>query len=234
MAVGTQTPPRAAGPERGEPPVRVMLRPIASPLPLGFFAFGIGSFTFSTLELGRIAKTQIHPLALIMLAFVVPLQLIACVMSFGARDAGGATALGLFGMTWAAVGLVSLEVPEPTVPALGVLLLCLAAVMITIGAAAVFGKPVFAAVMTLAFARFLSTGIYELGRGTGWERASGWIGVPLSACAVYLATALLIEDVQHRTVLPLFRRGIARLSVESHLGDQVASVEHEAGVRDQL
>lgn len=214
--------------------MRVTLRPIASPLPLGFFAFGIGSFMFSTLELGWIAETQIHPLALILLAFVVPLQLIACIMSFLGRDAGGATALGLFGMTWAAVGFVSLEIPEPTVSALGVLLLCLAVVMVTIGAAAVFGKPVFAAVMTLAFARFLSTGMFELGQGTGWERAAGWIGLPLSACALYLASALLIEDVQHRTVLPLFRRGIARLSFESHLGDQVASIEHEAGVRDQL
>lgn len=234
MAMTTEARAAHGGGQRAEPPVRVMLRPVASPLPLGFFAFGIGSFTLTTFELGWIAKDQIHPLALILLAFVAPLELIACLVAFWGRDAGGATALGLFAMTWLAVGLVSLEVPAPTVPALGILLLCLAAVMITIGAAAVFGKPVFAAVMTLTFARFLATGLYELGQGTGFEHAAGWIGIPLSACALYLAAALLIEDVQHRTVLPLFRRGIARLSFESHLGDQVASIEHEAGVRDQL
>jgi succinate-acetate transporter protein len=219
---------------REEPPVRVMLRPVGSPLPLGFFAFGIGSFTFTTLELGWIATTQIHSLALILLGFVVPLQLIACIVAYWARDAGVATALGLFGMTWAAVGLVSLNVPAPTSPALGILLLCLAAVMITMGVITAFGKPVFSAVMVLAFGRFLSTGIYELGQGKAWEHASGWLGIPLSICSLYLATALLMEDVQHRTVLPLFRRGIARLSVESELGDQVAAIEHEAGVRDQL
>jgi uncharacterized protein len=56
----------------------------------------------------------------------------------------------------------------------------------------------------------------------------------LSAVAFYLALALMIEDAQHRTVLPLLRRGEARTAVESHLRDQVAAIEREAGVRGQL
>jgi succinate-acetate transporter protein len=211
-----------------------MLRPIGSPLPLGFFAFAIGSFSFATLELGWIGAAQIRPLAIMMLAFVVPLQVITAVVAFWARDAGGATALGLFGMSWAAVGSVTLAYPAPTVPALGVLLLALATVMVALGVAAIAGKPVFSAVLVLAFARFVTIGIYELRGGTGWERAAGWIGLPLSMAALYLGLALLLEDLQHRTVLPLFRRGTARLSVESHLGDQVSAIEREAGVREQL
>src|SRR4051794_15972177 len=91
----------AAGGEaarRIDPSVRIMLRPIGSPLPLGLFAFAIGSFTFVTLELGWIAKSQARPLAIMMLAFVVPLQLITGVIAFWARDAGGGTGLGLFRM----------------------------------------------------------------------------------------------------------------------------------------
>jgi uncharacterized protein len=219
---------------RADPPVRIMLRPIGSPLPLGLFAFAIGSFTFSTLELGWIAQTQARPIAIMMLAFVVPLQLITGVIAFWARDAGGATALGLFSMSWAAIGSVTLEVPTPTVPALGVLLLSLAAVMVALGIASLAGKPVFSIVLVLACARFVTTGIYELQGGTGWERAAGWLGLPLSLAALYLGLALLLEDLQHTTVLPLFRRGTARVSLESHLGDQVASIEREAGVREQL
>ena len=224
----------AAHDSRADPPIRIMLRPIGSPLPLGLFAFAIGSLTFSTLEVGWIEPSQARPIAIMMLAFVVPLQLITGVIAFWARDAGGATALGLFSMSWAAIGSVTLEVSAPTVPAMGVLLLGLAAVMIALGIASLAGKPVFSIVLVLACARFVTTGVYELHGSSGWERAAGWIGLPLSAAALYLGLALLLEDLQHETVLPLFRRGAARASLESHLGDQVSFIEREAGVRQQL
>jgi succinate-acetate transporter protein len=115
-----------------------------------------------------------------------------------------------------------------------VLLLSLAAVMVALGIASLAGKPVFSVVLMLACARFVMSGIYELDGGTGWERIAGWLGLPLSLAALYLGLALLLEDLQHETVLPLFRRGAARMSLESHLGDQVASIEREAGVRQQL
>lgn len=89
-------------------PVRIMLRPLASPLPVGFFAFAIGSFLFSTLELTWVAESQSRQLAIIMIVFVAPLELLASVLAFWARDAGGATALGLFGATWATVGTITL------------------------------------------------------------------------------------------------------------------------------
>jgi succinate-acetate transporter protein len=235
MATGTPKLARvAARDSRADPPIRIMLRPVGSPLPLGLFAFAIGSLTFSTLEIGWIEPSQARPIAIMMLAFVVPLQLITGVIAFWARDAGGATALGLFSMSWAAMASVTLEVSAPTVPALGVLLLGLAAVMVALGIASLAGKPVFSVVLVLACARFLTTAVYELQGDTVWERAAGWLGLPLSAAALYLGLALLLEDLQHQTVLPLFRRGAARTSLESHLGDQVSFIEREAGVRQQL
>jgi succinate-acetate transporter protein len=88
----------------GDSPLRITLRPLASPLPIGFYAFATGSLLFSAFELGWVAADQSLPLAIIMVTFVAPLELIASVLAFWARDPGGATALGLFGMTWATTG----------------------------------------------------------------------------------------------------------------------------------
>ena len=220
--------------DRRDPPVRIMLRPLASPLPIGFFAFAIGSFLFTSFELGWVAESQLPQLATIMIVFVAPLELIASILAYWARDSGGATALGLFGMTWAVVGVISLTDTAPRSPMLGVFLICMSAVVLAFAAAAVAGKPALSAVALLATARFLLTGVYQIHGGAAWERASGWIGLPLAAAAFYLAFALMVVDSQRRTVLPLMRRGQARTALESHLGDQVAAVEREAGVRGQL
>ena len=219
---------------RRDPPVQITLRPLASPLPIGFFAFAVGSFLFSTLEVGWVSPTQLPELATIMIVFVAPIQWIASMFAFWARDPGGATALGLLGMTWAVVGVTGLTSPTPRSAMLGVFMLCMSAVIAAFAVVSVFGKPVMSAVGALAGARFLVTGVYQIEGWTGWEHTSGWIGLPLSAVAFYLALALMIEDAQHRTVLPLLRRGEARTAVESHLRDQVAAIEREAGVRGQL
>ena len=54
---------------RIEDVTRVVLRPIASPLPLGFFAFGIGSVLQSTLQFGLIPQADVQNLALLFGAF---------------------------------------------------------------------------------------------------------------------------------------------------------------------
>jgi uncharacterized protein len=219
---------------RPDPPVRITLRPLASPLPLGFFAFAIGSFIFTCYELGWVAPTRPNQVALIMVVFVAPLDILASILAFWARDPGGATALGLFGMTWGVLGAISLISTAPRNPVAGVFLCCISAVILAFAAVSVGGKPVLSAVSLIACARFLLTGIYQIHGGAAWEHASGWVGLPLVAAAFYLAVALMIEDAQHRTVLPLMRRGEARAAVESGLGDQTAAIEREAGVRSQL
>jgi uncharacterized protein len=218
----------------GDSPLRITLRPLASPLPIGFYAFATGSFLFSAFELGWVGRDQHTQLALIMIVFVAPLEVIASVLAFWARDPGGATALGLFGMTWATTGAVTLATPQPRSTMLGTFMLCICAVIAAFAVASFGAKPVLSGVAALACARFLSTAVYQIHGGTGWEHLSGWIGLPLSAAAFYLATALMIEDAQHRTVLPLLRRGAARSAIESPFADQVSAIEREAGVRGQL
>src|SRR5689334_18269291 len=101
--VSTNQPPAVDG-DRGapDPAVRIFLRPMASPLPLGFFAFAVGTTMFTALELGWVPVDQAPVLATIIAAFVVPLEIIPAVLAYWARDVGGATAVGIFGMAWAA------------------------------------------------------------------------------------------------------------------------------------
>jgi len=215
-------------------PVRITLRPLASPLPIGFFAFAIGSFLFSVLELGWVPATQTKQLAIIMLVFVGPLELIACVLAFWARDPGGATALGLFGMTWETVGVLLFTATSPRSAMLGTFMLAVSAVILAFAASAVRVKPVLTLVALLATARFAITGVYQIHGGARWEHVSGWLGLPLAAAAFYLAVALMLEDANHRTILPTMRRGSARTAIEGGLAGQVSGIEREAGVRGQL
>ena len=55
---------------------RIMLRPIGNPLPLGFLALAGATLLVSGLQLGWLATDQSRDVALILIAFVFPLQLV--------------------------------------------------------------------------------------------------------------------------------------------------------------
>lgn len=61
---------------------RVVLRPIASSLPLGFFAFTVGTVLLTTLELQWAPVTEGRQLMVLVLAFVVPLEALAGLLAF--------------------------------------------------------------------------------------------------------------------------------------------------------
>src|SRR3954471_11651977 len=108
--------------------VRIVLRPLASALPLGFFAFACGCFLLSGLQLHWVPADEGKQVALIELAFVAPLQLGASLLGYAARDVGAGTTLGLFGGCWTATALTLLSLPPAaTSRALG-LFLCAFAV----------------------------------------------------------------------------------------------------------
>src|SRR4051794_9356966 len=81
---------RAAGTGGGvnsiEDATRVVLRPIANPLPLGFLALGAATLLVSGLQLGWLHASQGNDVALILLAFVFPLQLITSIFGYLGRD----------------------------------------------------------------------------------------------------------------------------------------------------
>jgi succinate-acetate transporter protein len=215
---------------------RVVLRPIANPLPLGFLALAAGTLLVSGLQLGWLAPAQGDAVALCLLAFVFPLQLVASIFGFLARDIVAATGMGLLAGAWLSIALVTLTAPAPgaTSDALGLFLLLAGTAMLVPCAAATTGKLVPAAVLGTTAVRFWLTGLYELTTSSGWERAAGIVGLVLLALALYAALALALEDARTATVLPLGRRAAGEDALAGGLDAQLAGVEHAAGVRRQL
>jgi uncharacterized protein len=216
------------------PATRVVLRPIATPLPLGFLALGVATFSFAVVQLGWIPSTEEHTVALGVLVLTVPLQLLAGVMGFVARDPVTATGMGLLAGTWAAAGLATLSAPPGNASdGLGVILLCSAASLL-VPAAGAHTKMVPAVVILLSAIRFAVTGIAEIDGRQGWMSSAGWVGVALALLAFYAALALELEGSESRTVLPLGRRGAGARAVSGELDAQLGGLQHEPGVRQQL
>ena len=188
---------------------RVVLRPLATPLPLGFLALVLATVSISALQLGWIPPTEGRIAGLVAVFATVPLQLLAAVMGFLARDPVAATGMGVLAGTWGVVGLSTLTSPPgATSKELGVLLvtagLCMLVPAVSAGA-----KLVPAAVMGLAGVRFAVTGGYQLTGSADWKTTAGWVGLALGLLALYAALALELEGSQRRTILPLGRRSAA-------------------------
>lgn len=116
----------------------------------------------SALQLGWIPVTQGRIVALSTLLLTAPLQLLAAVYGFLARDPVAGTGMGVLAGTWATVGVVPLTSPPGSISqGLGAVLLT-AAVAMPVPASAASGKLVAARVMGLAATRFAVTGLNEL------------------------------------------------------------------------
>jgi uncharacterized protein len=233
-SVTSSVPTGGASARQGADRVRIAVRPIATPLPLGFLALGVATIAFASVQLGWIAPTEGRTIALGVLVLTVPMQLLAAVMGFLARDPVAATGMGILSGTWGAVCLATLTSPPgATSDGLGVILLA-AAVCLLVPAAAAGTKAVPALVILTSAIRFAVTGIAQIDGGQGWLHAAGWVGVVLAALSAYAALALELEGSMARTVLPLGRSGAGRTAVGGDLVGQFDDVANEPGVRKQL
>ena len=215
---------------------RVTLRPIGSPLPLGAFALVPAGLLVAGLQLGWFPAADGKSVGYLLLAFAVPLQLIASIFAFLGRDALVGTSFGIFTGTWLSFGLSLLtSAPGSTSPVLGVFFLSIAAIfLMLVGGGLTGGKVAAGAIILVGSVRFLLSGLFELTSATGVERAAGIVGLVFVAVAAYVGLATLIEDSARRSILPIGRRGPARASFSEGLGAQLDELEHEAGVREQL
>jgi uncharacterized protein len=187
---------------------RVILRPIGNPLALGFLALAGATLLVSGLQLGWLDPPQGRQVALILIAFVFPLQLVTSVLGFLARDVAAGTGMGVLSGTWLSVGLITLTSPAgSTSDALGLFLLLAGVAMLVPAVAAAGGKLVAAAVLGTTALRFTCTGIYELTASKTWEDVAGVVGLVLFAVAVYAALAVALEETRRRAVLPTGERG---------------------------
>ena len=214
---------------------RIILRPLATPLPLGFLGLFLATMLVAGLQLGWVPTSQQTVLAIGVLVFTVPVQFIACIYGFLVRDLVAGTGMGLLAGSWGTVGIVLL-LSHPGSRSAGLAwMLVLAGFTLAVPAVAALQTKLLAgAVNMMTAVRFWVTAVYEWGAPHAWETAAGAVGIALAALAVYAALAFEVEDQRRETVLPTFRRGAGTLAMTGDLTDQVSRAHHEAGVRKQL
>jgi succinate-acetate transporter protein len=216
------------------PATRVVLRPIASSLPLGFLALTLATVVFSAVQLGWVPTAQRPVAGLVAVAVTAPLQLLASVFGFLARDPVAATGMAVLAGTWAVTGLVTLQSPPGAVSAeLGVLLV-VAALAVVVPAAAGRSKAAVAAAMATTAVRFGVTGGYELTGSPAWKTAAGVVGLVVALVALYAALALELEATQRREVLPVGRSGLARQAAGGEGVFEEGELAREPGIRPRL
>jgi succinate-acetate transporter protein len=227
--------PPSSSPDQIERATRIVLRPIANPLPLGFLALASGTILLTALQLSWIGGDQTADVALLLIAFVAPLQALTSVLGYLARDVVAGTGMGILAGTWVSIGLVMQRgAPGATSRALA-LLLAMSAVGLALAACgAALGKLVPALVLATTSVRFAVTAAHQWTASESWRTIAGAVGLALAVLAVYAAVALLLEDVRRATVLPLWRRGRGARSITGAFDEQLEHLEREAGVREQL
>ena len=214
---------------------RVVVRPVASPMALGFLALGISTFVLAGYELGWIAVSQSTAVAIVLIGVTGPLQAIAAVYGFLARDAVAATGMGVLSATWTSTGVIMLTQPPGSVSGGKGLLLCAAAVALLVPTlTGITAKAVAGFVMLTTGIRWTLTGSYQLS-GVAWvQTAAGITGIVLAGLALYAAFAFELEDSRRRTILPTLRHRQGRRAMSGDLSDELADIRHEAGVRLEL
>ncbi|MFE7564110.1 acetate uptake transporter family protein [Kitasatospora sp. NPDC057500] len=214
------------------PMTRINLRPIASPMPVGFFAVAIASFVVGSLQLELLGDDAHLAVALTILpAFL--LQLIVAVFAFGARDVLAATLMACFSGTWLASSLVLALAPPSGTRVLGVLNLVFAVFALMMASVAHRKRSMWL-VLCVAVPRFTAAALANLTGATWLGYLSGALGMLLAVVALYAAFALMLEDMRGEEVLPVGRRGPAHEAVEGNLAVQLRDLERQAGVRRTL
>jgi uncharacterized protein len=161
---------------------RIMLRPIGSALPLGFFAFAIGMLLLGCSAIGWIPVSEQKDVGMLLIAFVFPLELIATIVAFLARDTLGATTLGLFATSWLALGWADRSSPPgSTSVTLGIYLFGFATAAFLLAALSTRGKPFFSVLLAVAVARMVLAGVYESGGSHEWLKIGGGFAIGLAA-----------------------------------------------------
>lgn len=214
--------------------VRIMLRPMGSPLPMGFLGLAIATTGFSGLQLGLVPEEETTIVALAALLVTVPLMALASVFGILARDPVASTSMGVLGGVWALLAVVKMTSEPGTYTAALGLLLLVSGVAVLVPVVGALKKLMIVIVMIGSGLRFALTGVAELTASPAVETVAGAAGLVLALLALYTALALELEDANDRSVLPVFRRGDARVAIRHDLDEQVRGLAREAGVRTQL
>lgn len=188
---------------------RIVLRPVATPLPLGMLGLAVASGTYAAVQLGWVPVLQSHAAGLAALFFTVPLQLLAAVVGFATRDSVAATGLGVQAGLWAVTGLVTLTSPPGTTNEVFGVLLVAAGAALLVPALGAASKPVAALVFLTTAAHSATLAVFQFTATSTWQRVTGIVGLVLAGLALYAALAFELEGAYQHRALPLGRRASA-------------------------
>lgn len=235
MTAATDRPVNGSVPADGSVPARVFLRPIGTPLPLGFVGLAVATSVLACMNLGWIPTSEQHQVAFVLMAFAFPLQLIASVLLFLVRSAPAGAGIGVQSVTWLTLGIeLYTGHPGSRSATVAVLLFAATGALLPSALTASLGKLVPAGVMLLTGLRWVLTGIWEKLGGTAWKHAAGWEGLVLAAFAIYAAFGSDLEGALQRSVLPMGRHGPGRRALDQNVADQEPQLEREPGIRQQI
>jgi len=213
-------------------PVRIVLRPIGSPLTIGMSGLAVASLVESGLDLGWVPASQSVQVGLVLLAVPFVLQLLASIFSYLARDGSAGAATGVLATTWLALGLLQISSGGGRpLSSIGLLLLSAGGVLALSALVVSSTKPLPGAVFFLAALRFALAGVFQLSTAGVWRSVAGVAGLAVCAGAGYCVLAFEVEGQQRRAVLPTLRRGRAALTTTDENTARVDGVNREAGVR---
>jgi succinate-acetate transporter protein len=215
--------------------VNIVLRPFASSIPMADFSFAIGNLLYAGFLLGWIPKSEASSVAVLLLAFVTPLQLFASVMGFLSRDTGGGTAFGLFGSSWlvAGIGLLRTGGTKPSA-ANGLFMLGLAVSLVLLAGIIFSSKPLLGALLAVAVLRTIGMAGVEYGWHGAVPFTTGILGLILSVMGAYAGLAFLLEDVRLEPSPLALRWGTGKKAMEGRTDDQISLLTREAGIRREL
>jgi hypothetical protein len=212
--------------------VRIVLRPVGSPLTVGMAGLAVASLVETGVDLHWTPDSQVAQAGAILIAVPSVMQLLACVFSYLARDGATGAATGALSMTWVGIGLIHvIAAPGSVSVPLGLLLVGVGGVVCLTAAAIVTEKSLAAIVFAGAGLRFVIAGVYQLSDLSAFEHASGIVGLGTCGLAAYAVLAFELEGQRQRPVLPTLRRGAAARAIDLPSIDP-ERIARETGVRD--
>lgn len=219
---------------RGGIPATVMLRPIASGLPIGFFGLVIASVLVATQAYGILPVKAAPAIGLLLLPTVVA-QFVGGISAILARTVIGASLMTIFSGVWLGTALVDVVHPADGLHVLAIWYFGLGAVIVCFISSAT-GKLAVALVPLTGLPAFMVAAAWLLGGGKSHflGEVAGVLTFLLAAAGLYAGWALLLEDARRRTVLPTLRRGPMKDVFTKDFTAQLEDIEHEAGVRRYL
>lgn len=188
---------------------------VAEPAPLGLFGFATGTFAIGYVLSGFTSAPSVAQIstAAVLLVFAGITQLLAGMWAFRKGNTFAATAFGCYGANNTVVATFFLMTAAGVFPkvsstnvVLSIELFCFAYISLLLAAAALKMNAVFVSILATLVPGFALSGLGLLGEPAVIGHIGGYFLILSALLAFYGASALVMNAVHGRTVLPLFGR----------------------------